>query len=136
MADSVKEVNERYSGLVTVLAVLIMVEYAEGKYDCWDSFLGTIGFILAFKYSHKAKTIDRFYKFLVSSLYAISVVCIIGGLKRCKDLPNVIEEKTVTEITSYCINQSFTWFFLITLVAYIVLSVFLKHKKVERNQER
>ena len=68
---------DRYSGLVTALAVLMVVIYAEGDYEKWDAFLGFIGFILGLKYIPEAEDKGNFFVFLVASLLSISFVAML-----------------------------------------------------------
>ena len=71
---------DKYSGLVTSLAVLIAVFYAEGEYDGWDIFLGVVGFILGMKYISSIDGKDLFSTFLASALISIGIVSIIFGI--------------------------------------------------------
>jgi len=75
---------DRYSGLVTALAVLITVFYAEGKYDGWDIYLGVVGVILGLKYRKAVSRSDLFFSFLTASLLAIgTTACIFGVIQLC-----------------------------------------------------
>ena len=73
--------GDKYSGLVTTLAVLMVVIYTgdseTDKYDYWDLFLGTIGFILGIKYIQDAKNNTIFFLFLIASLLSLSSVIIL-----------------------------------------------------------
>jgi hypothetical protein len=71
-----KNSADRYSGLVTVLAVLVAIFYSEENYDCWDILLGVIGFILAWKYTCDIRKSDILFTILVALLYATSIVAI------------------------------------------------------------
>lgn len=65
---------DKYSGLVTAIAVLAAVIYADGGYDKWDAFLGFLGLLLGLKYIPETEEKGKFFIFLVASLLSISVV--------------------------------------------------------------
>jgi len=71
---------DRYSGLVTVLAVLVAVIYAKGAYDTWDAFLGIVGFVLGVKYIPDANREGAFFIILVASLLSASLVAMLFSL--------------------------------------------------------
>ena len=68
---------DRYSGLVTVLAVLIAVFYVEESYDWWDVYLGIIGLALGIKYVANAADNGKLYVFLVASILSVSTVAVL-----------------------------------------------------------
>lgn len=80
-----KSKGDKYSGLVTALAVLVVVFYTEGKYDEWDIFLGLIGFGLAWKYKSDIDKSDIFFTLLVSALFALSSVAVVFGIAEKSD---------------------------------------------------
>lgn len=71
---------DRYSALVTVLAVLVAVIYAKGAYDTWDAFLGIVGFVLGVKYIPDANREGAFFVVLVASLLSASLVVMLFSL--------------------------------------------------------
>lgn len=71
---------DRYSALVTVLAVLVTVIYAKGAYDTWDAFLGIVGFVLGVKYIPDANREGAFFVVLVASLLSASLVAMLFSL--------------------------------------------------------
>jgi hypothetical protein len=71
---------DRYATLVTVLAILVAVIYAEGVYDTWDAFLGIVGFALGVKYIPDANREGALFIFLVASLLSASLVAVLFSL--------------------------------------------------------
>ena len=111
---------DKYSGLVTALAVLVAVVYAEERYDVWHAFLGIVGFILTWKYRCNLSNDDRFYTFLISSLFGISTVAIVYAIiERWQWLRGLIMNTFLT--------SSFTSFMIVTVIAFSLL--FLKSKR-------
>lgn len=114
----------RYSGLVTALAVLIIVIYTECRYDLWDIFLGVIGFILALKYKPSITKSDRFFTFLVSSLFAISTVAILYGI-----IDNSTWFKELIVQTPF--KLSFRTFLYFTVILSVVFHLTARDKEEE-----
>ena len=71
---------DRYATLVTVLAILVAVIYAEGAYDTWDAFLGIVGLALGVKYIPDANREGAFFIVLVASLLSASLVAVLFSL--------------------------------------------------------
>ena len=69
-----KEQNEKYAALLTVLAILICVIYSDAKFDLWDSWLGVLGFIFAVKFYKEIIEKDKFLCLLIGALFSISIV--------------------------------------------------------------
>lgn len=70
-----------YEGLITVLAVIIAVEYSGGFYDLWDVFTGLISILIGTKYWVLAKGKNDFlYNLLTVSLIALGVVSAVTGV--------------------------------------------------------
>jgi len=69
--------TDKYSGLVTIIAVLIAVIYAPGDYDRWDFLLGSIGLTLGIKYLLEISNQDIFLSVLVSTLLSLSIISIV-----------------------------------------------------------
>ena len=68
---------DKYSGIVTIIAVLIAVIYTSGEYDKWDFVLGLIGIVLGIKYFRSITNDDIFLSILVSILLASSLTAIL-----------------------------------------------------------
>lgn len=64
----------KYAGLVTVIAVLMMVQYTETPYDWWDIIIGVGGLVLAWKYVQQIVCCDLFELALISALASLCLV--------------------------------------------------------------
>ena len=121
---------DRYSGLVTAIAVLAAVIYADGSYDNWDAFLGFIGFVLGLKYIPEATKKGNFFIFLVASLISISIVAMLFFI--FEHLPAF--RKSMTLIS----NSSFETFLGCVSISFIVIKCMpesISRKYIRPNNE-
>lgn len=115
---------DRYSGLVTVLAILIAVFYVNESYDWWDVYLGIVGTALGIKYMADAKNYGKLYVFLVASILSVSTVAILF----------FIFEKSIflRKLIPFLSNCSFNTF-IYGIFVWIVIIKFTPIKSLTRN---
>ncbi|MBI9055994.1 MAG: hypothetical protein JEY96_19390 [Bacteroidales bacterium] len=68
---------EKYSSLITVIAIIVAVEYSESNYDFWDIFLGAIGLIFWQMHRNEMLSSELLYKILLGFLFSISSIAIL-----------------------------------------------------------
>ena len=70
---------EKYSGLITITAVIIAVEYSDSPYDIWDMLLGVLVIIVSFFYAKdvNSKKDGLFSVFLVGNLFTLGFIAIL-----------------------------------------------------------
>jgi len=66
--------GDKYAGIVTVLAVIISVEYSTEVSDVWDIALGFVAIILARQYKKDIDGKDRLFASLISILMATGII--------------------------------------------------------------
>ncbi len=66
--------GDKYAGIVTVLAVIISVEYSTEISDIWDIALGIIAIVLAKQYKKDIDGTDKLFVGLISILMATGLI--------------------------------------------------------------
>jgi len=118
---------DKYSGLVTALAVLIAVFYVEGEFNKWDLFLGIVGFTLGMKYAASVDGLDLFFTFLTSSLISIGFVAVVYGIiQQSTDMQNAVSQQPFA--------SSFIVFISLTLLLTSFMHI-LKKKEPEKEAD-
>jgi hypothetical protein len=80
-----------YSGIITVSAIILAVEYADSPYDIWDVLVGFLGVTLAVAYAREPRPpskVSAVFIALVGSLFSLSAITIM-----------------CTVITSFCVDM-------------------------------
>ena len=69
--------GDKYAGIVTVLAVIISVEYSTEISDIWDIALGLVAVVLAKQYKKDIDGNDKLFVGLISILMATGLIIAI-----------------------------------------------------------
>jgi len=67
---------DKYAGIVTVIAVVLAVIYADGDYDIWDGALGFLAVVLSLIYKRSINR-DKFASFLSAFLFSLGFAVIL-----------------------------------------------------------
>ncbi|WP_309387772.1 hypothetical protein [Cerasicoccus frondis] len=121
-----KDEIDKYAGIITALAFLVVVFYADGNYDLWDVFLGFVGLIFVVKLIPHVKKEEFFMTFLVSSVVSLSITSLLfSGLQLWKSAVEFASQNWYM--------QSFSIFGIITLV--LTLTLHLRSVKANNASE-
>lgn len=107
-----------YEGLVTVFAVMLAVEYANGLYDLWDAFIGLLSIYLGSAYWRLAKEKHDFlYSLLTVSLISLGIVSVIISIIFVVGAFLGLEQPAGIE-SFWAENVRFIFFLIIAFVLY------------------
>ena len=109
MNDEVnKNIGDKYSGLITILAVVFMVIYADGIYDKWDNYLSVLGLILSYYYFQNMHINNWFYHILTFSLASVSFTALFFSFCGVV-VKNDCKEETQLNIGSYQLDEFYVF---------------------------
>jgi len=125
-----KEDISLYEGLITVFALILVVEFGSGVYDSWDLLLAVIAVFIGLKYKVVAIELnDDFYTFLTSCLISLGLISLVLSiLGWCSDI-----EHTMLRLNRPTENLRFLVFLATTI--YIFLRIKITSRKNSANLE-
>jgi len=119
---------DKYAGIVTVIAVILAVIYADGDYDIWDGVLGLLAVVLSLIYKRSISR-DKFTSFLFAFLFSLGFAVILYSA-----IPLLPFSKTLTKLITWKyrgVDAQFIFVVVLTLSLSVIWYRLSHNKKIQ-----